>query len=453
MSIQNNEQTPNKPSAAKSPVKGPIKTLVALLLTFFAAIAAAGERADGARGLVCEVPLPDLARAAELESVCDRNPTYLHRYGVLLNNAQHYAEAAERLEAALLYDPDRWEVRLDFIVALEGLGDWASVESLAADLEDRPGAQEWLADLKKRGVRRKSVWFDNERNFIGLAVGYDNNLLGATRYTTLSLTFPSTDVPVEIDRSQRQRGGRFARLDVGRGGDLFASDDARWRYGLVGSHSASIDYSAGDLSHVGARLERAPENEHGWYGIGALQYQYRGTQASTLQAYLGGGYEHEATWFGQRCRLRWGGEFYSTHYPDNAVLDGRYAGITAQGICPGLKIQYQLRAGRDTPDDVARPGRAQDHFGVRLAHLMPLAGGWLSNEFDIFRQVDQRGYSALLENNARRILDRVIYRVEYRWTYAALSPYVGVEWMDQRSNLSLFEPRNWIVTAGIRHSW
>lgn len=437
------------------------KALLALLILLPAAVAAADrpERDASANPgnpgnpSACEAPLPDLARAAELEPLCARNPRFLHRFGKLLNAAQRFAEAAERLEAALLHDPERWEVQLDFLVALEGLGDWASVESLATGLAEQPAAQAWLAEKKKRIVKRKSVWFDNERNFIGVAVGYDNNLLGATRYSTLNLTFPSSEVPVAIDKSEQQRGGRFVRVDLGRGGDLFADSDARWRYSLVASHSASIDYAPGNLSHAGARIERAPEGVQGWYGIGALQYQYRGTRASTLQSYLGGGYENEGGVFGLHCRLRWGGEFYATHYPDSAVLDGRYTGLTAQGVCPGLKIQYQFRIGQERPADTDRPGGVQDHYGVRLSHLTPFGNGWIANEFDYFRQVDSRGYSSLLDNNARRVLDRVIYRLEYRWNRPGFSPYVGFEWMDQRSNLPLFEPRNWIVTAGIRHAW
>ena len=440
----------NPPSPAVHRLK---KALLALLLVIPAATVAASGGPEGGNSRVCQMPLLDLARAAELEPLCGRNPLFLHRFGKLLNAAQRFTEAAEQLEAAMLYDPDRWEVQLDLMVALEGLGDWASVESLAAALAEHPDAQAWLAKQKERKAGRKSVWFDNERNFVGVAAGYDNNLLGATRYATLNLTFPTTDVPVMIAKSEQQRGGRFVRVDVGRGGDLFADDEERWRYTLFASHSASIDYTPGNLSHVGTRLERAPEGERGWYGIGALQYQYRGTQASTLQAYLGGGHETEAVGFGQRCRLRWGGELYSTWYPESAVLDGRYAGVTAQGVCPGLNIQYQLRVGQDRAVEPDRPGGDQDQYGVRLSHLAPFHKGWIANELDFFRQVDQRGYSPLLENNAPRVLGRVIYRLEYRWSHPDSSPYVGFEWMDQRSNLPLFEPRNWIVTAGLRHSW
>jgi len=432
------------------------KLCLAVPFLVAAALARAGGVAiDDVRdnSATCEAPLSDLARAVELEPRCARNPVFLHHFGQLLNAAQRFTEAAERLEGALLYDPARWQVQLDFLIALEGLGDFASVESVAAELAEQPAAQAWLAEKKKRHDPRKTVWFDNERNFVGLSAGYDNNLLGATRYSTLNLTFPSTEIPVEIDKSERQRGGRFLRVDIGRSGDLFLDKDVRWRYSLVASHSASIDYASGNLSHAGLRIERAPEGAQGLYAIGAVQYQYRGTRASTLQSFLGSGYENEGSISSLRCRMRWGGEFYSTHYPDSAVLDGRYVGVAAQGVCPGLQIQYQLRAGLDVPEESERPGGIQDHFGVRISHLTRLGNGWIANEFDYFHQVDRRGYSILLENNARRKLDRVIYRLEYRWNRPRFAPYVGLEWMDQRSNLPLFEPRNWIVSLGIRHAW
>ncbi len=429
----------------------PKKALFALLTLLLAATARAGDGFEGGRLAACEAPLPDLARAADLEPFCARNPVFLHHFGQLLTAARRFADAAERLEAALLFDPERWLVQVDFARALEGLGDLASAEGVWAALAENPAAQAWLAERQPRRDKTRSAWLNNERNTLGFAVGYDNNLLGATRYSSLNLTFPTVEIPVAIVKSEQQRGGRFVRVDVGRGGDLYVDAESRWSYALVGSHSASIDYHQGNLSHLGARLERAPEGAQGWYASSVLQYQYRGTRASTVQTHLGGGYEQDA---GLRCRLRLGGEAYATHYPDNALFDGRYTGLLLHGVCPAARIQYQLRVGQDAPVDADRPGGTQRHYGARLAYVTPFASGWLSAEIDLFRQADRQGYSPLLEHNARRTLVRTIGRLEYRWIgEAGYAPYIGVEWMDQRSNLPLFEPRNWIVTAGIRAAW
>ena len=431
----------------------PKKTLVALLAFFLAATAWADDGTASARLDACEAPLVDLVRAADLEPLCDRNPVFLHRFGQLLNAARRYADAAERLEAALLFDPERWLAQIDFAQALEGLGDLASAKGVWAALAENPAAQAWFAERQLRPDKARSAWLSNERNTFSLAVGYDNNLLGATRYTSLNLTFPTAEIPVAIVKSEQQRGGRFVRFDVGRGGDLYVDAESRWSYTLVGSHSASLDYHPGNLSHLGARLERAPEGVQGWYASSVLQYQYRGTRASTMQTHIGGGYETDAALLGLRCRLRVGGEGYATHYPDNALFDGRYTGLLVHGVCPGAHIQYQLRVGQDAPVDDNRPGGVQRHYSLRLAYVTPFVGGWLSAEVDFFRQLDRQGYSPLLEYNAPRNLSRTIGRLEYRWVRARYAPYIGVEWMDQRSNLPLFEPRNWIVTAGIRHAW
>ena len=428
-------------------------TLFALLALPLAATAWAGDGAEGARLDVCEAPLADLDRAAELEPLCARSPVFLHRLGRLLNAAGRFVDAAERLEAALLFDPERWLVQVDFALALDGLGDRASADSVWEALAENPAAQALLAERQLRRGRSRSTWLNNERNTLSLAVGYDNNLLGATRYASLNLTFPTAEIPVAIIKSEQQRGGRFVRADLGRGGDLYVDGESRWSYALVGSHSASIDYDPGDLSHLGARLERAPEGAHGWYASSVLAYQYRGTHASTVQTHLGAGYEQDAGLLGLRCRLRLGGEAYATHYPESALFDGRYTGLLVHGVCPEARIQYQLRVGQDSPVDDDRPGGVQRHYGARLAYVSPVVGGWFSAEIDVFRQLDREGYSPLLERNARRHLTRTIGRLEYRWIRAGNAPFIGLEWMDQRSNLSLFEPRNWIVSVGIRHAW
>ncbi len=429
------------------------KTLLATLVFVTTATVWAGEGPQGESLAVCEAPLPDLARAAELEPLCARNPLFLHSFGKLLNAAHRFTEAAERLEAAILHDPDYWLAQVDFAIALEGMGDIASADGVWAELADNPAALISLAERQRLDQKLRSSWLNNEKNTLGVAVGYDDNLLGSTRYSNLVLTFPTAEVPVAIIKSEQQRGGRFVRVDLGRGGDLYVAPESRWSYTLVASHSASIDYHLGDLSHIGARLERAPEGQQGWYGSSVLLYQYRGTHASTVQTHFGGGYERDASLLGLRCRVRLGGEAYATHYPDAAVLDGRYTGLLVHGVCPGAQMQYQLRAGEDAPTDDRRPGGTQRHYSARLTHTAALGDGWLSTEVDFFRQIDSTGYSPLLENNARRKLSRGIGRLEYRWNRDAYTPYISVEWMDQRSNLPLFEPRNWIVTAGIRHPW
>ena len=72
---------------------------------------------------------------------------------------------------------------------------------------------------------------------------------------------------------------------------------------------------------------------------------------------------------------------------------------------------------------------------------------------DATRQQDQAGYSPLLDNQATRALWRHAYRTELRWQAGPLKPYLGLEWLDQHSNLSLFELKSRVITLGLRSSW
>lgn len=288
---------------------------------------------------------------------------------------------------------------------------------------------------------------------MGLSSGYDDNLTGVTRYSSFDLTLPSGNVPVELDEDERQRGGRFARLDLGYDAEFAANVDARWRYSLMGSHTQSVDYTSANLSQAALRVERAPEGEYGWYGVGLLQYQRRGKKLSTTQGQLGSGIEWGSAPLGVACRTRLGVETLTTHYADNGLSDGRYLGLFSHWVCSDAQLQLQWRAGVDMPVRAERSGGEQRQYGLRVSRAFVLGQGVLTAEADFFRQKDQRGYSALLANNAPRALSRMIYRAEYRWNYGRLSPYVSLERMDQRSNLPLFAPHNWIFSVGLRRVW
>jgi hypothetical protein len=101
----------------------------------------------------------------------------------------------------------------------------------------------------------------------------------------------------------------------------------------------------------------------------------------------------------------------------------------------------------------SRPGGAQRQSSLRVSKRIPVNGGSLVLDWEATRLQDQTGFSALLASNTRRQITRLSYRIEYSWQLGRLSPYVGVEWLEQRSNLPLFEFRNWVSSLGVRAVW
>lgn len=404
------------------------------------------------------VPLrPDLDEMLANESRCLSSPDFLQALGHLLNTAGRYAEALDRLEAAIMLDPSRWAAHLEYALALEGAGDEVSATALITQLSKDstvdPEIRRELGKIRQRMTEGR--WGGNPpRTTVGFSVGYDDNLLGATRYSNLQLTLPDGNLPVTLDASEQPKPGSFVRFEFSHEHDLYQNTNARWRAVALGSYRRGVETDQADLGHLALGVQRNSMALTGGYLSILTQQLYRAGQQALWQTQLGGGVEHVTQQGGESaCRLRAGGEWYMTRYPDNAILNGRYSGLLLQALCDRAGWLMQLRLGEDRPNDAARPGGIQQQHALRLGYQNPVAGGWLSGEYEFYQQKDRKGYSALLENNARRDIKRHIWRLEYRWPYAGLMPYVGFELLDQRANLALFSPRNAIVTLGVRHAW
>ena len=428
--------------------------LVLAALFIAALLAASGARAQAAPALDCQHPAADLDGALTQEPFCKRNAAFMHHLGRLLIDANRFSDATDRLEAAIMLEPERWSAHLDYALALDAAGDRLSAAGLLRELDHNPAVTPSIRVLSRRLLAPQlSSPQLPQRTIIGLSSGYDDNLLGVTRFSGFDLTLPSGRLPVLIAPSQLQQGGRYLRLDLSHEADLSRDADSRWRYGAYGSQRWSVDYSPADLAQAALQVERLPMREVGAYGVGLMQQVNRGGDPAVRQWQLGSGVEWTNAFTGTACRSRVGGEIQQTLYPGDSLFDGNYAGALAYLSCPEQLLQVQLRAGDDRPRDADRPGGVQRQYSLRVSRQMLVGNGVLAAEFGYYRQLDRDGYSPLLEYDAPRKISRSYYQLEYRWAFGELSPYVGFEWIEQNANLELFTTRNRIFTVGIRQLW
>lgn len=446
---------------------GVVVSTLAARVPEFTLLLLALAASPGVRGDVpdeCAAPA-NLAQTLQLETRCLSRPEFLYRLGRQLNTEKRYAEALDRLEAALLLRPEDWPTELEYSIALEGVGDRASADALLEQLSKNPAVdleirQEIAKIQRQHRVRHRaesvSVATPSRRTVLGLAGGHDNNLLGSTRYGNFDLTLADSRLPVTVAPEYAARSGHFARLDIGQDGEIHVDAQARWQYSLAASYRWSIDYAPANRAHLGGLVERSPQGNAGYYTQALYQELHLGGPPVLRQWQLGGGYEFTPQGASSAlpvCRTRLGLEVQGLTYPGSGTFNGRYGGVLAHWVCPAPQIQLQLRFGQDTPDNAQRPGGAQRQQSLRLAKNTALGPGKLALEYEYYRQDDQKGYSLLLENNGRRQLRRSIYRLEYSWQQQGLTPYLGLEWLDQESNLPLFSPRNRILTLGLRRAW
>ncbi len=407
----------------------------------------------------CDVPLAGqtidaaLATLRALERQCHKHPAFLYTLGRLLNQAGHYEAAIDPLEGAILYAPDHWPSQLEYAIALEGIGDHDSALSQIQSLLQLPGidpaTREQLFALQRRPAQPLRP---AGRRMVGLATGYDSNLLSSTYHTEFTLTTAEGPLLVALLQDQRPQAGGFARAELSYDGLLASSDSAQWRYSLFGSYRANPSLSSADRLQLGAFVEAVTTGGQGPYVL-AQHQTLRKVQATALrQSQLGAGVDFALGAAGA-CQQRLGVDLQHLSYPTSPELGGRYFGLLAITACPALGLQAVLRAGQDQPLQSGRPGGAQRQSSLRLSKRTAMNGGSLALEWEATRQQDHSGFSALLASNTPRQITRLGYRLEYSRQLGTLSPYIGVEWLEQRSNLRLFEYKNWVSSLGVRAAW
>lgn len=435
---------------------GPVKP-IALLLCAFARLASAESS-----GAHCQSPpnaglslVETISRALEREPECKKNEAFLFNLGQKLNQVRQYSEAVDRLEAAILLNPTHWGAHLEYAIALEGMGDTASVDGILHNLL----AVEEIAPPLKRQIKaqlekRQSSIGPNtaKRTVLGMAAGYDDNLMGAARVSSFDLTLPSGRVPVSLAEADQAKGGRFVRLNFEHEGFVpEKSSDKTWSYTVNANYRLSPDYTPANFGIFQFILERSHTGHEGIYASGGVLLMQSPTGALLRHYKLGTGYD--ALGIVGACRLRLGSELERRSYPSVDALNGHYLGGMSYLACPAQGFQAQIRFGRDDPEYDIRPGASQNQYILRLSKNTTWGPGNLVTEMELYRQEDQRGYSPLLENNLKRTINRTLYRLEYRTQISDLGPYVGIEHVDQNANLPLFHITNQVIYVGVRAVW
>ena len=385
-----------------------------------------------------------------------------YQIGQQLNAARRYAEAAESLELAMLRAPDDQRIQLEYAIALAGSGDVASAQQLLLQLRSDPAIdtatrRQIDALIKQGGLQAYLPALP--QGSISLMIGHDDNLLGAPHLGTFELTLPGGSLTVIPADDEKPRAGFFTRADLRFGGTLpSGSQHAQpLRYGGFLSLRKTAGQSA-DRNNWGLLLEKQHLLFHGSYLQAAHQQFTVQTSPIYRETLLGAGMALAGTAWGLICHTRLGGELQRRHYPQADQLDGQYSGVQMHVTCPSPALQIALRYGQDRSQQAGRPGGTQQQSAVKLAYQARFYQGGLRAEAEWSWQRDSAGYSPLLENNRRRVLQRGIYRAEYLWgagggSQAGWQPFASIEWLHQQANLPLFSLRNRVISVGVMTAW
>ena len=366
------------------------------------------------------------AISVELEplfDLCLLNSPYFALRGAAQLNTGRLPEAIESLERALLLDPDNGAAMVDYAQALLEDGQlFAAIEAnrLVLARDDAPGGLATQLQARQRDwgslTRQTSYQID-------LVGGFDDNLNGGPDEDLIALTLAGEPILLTLSQNLRAASGPFGNLRAlvrhrqltpGRQHDFLGQVSGRFS-----------EDTASDILQATARYSQTVAMRQRRWQLGAglnhlafggnslftgvdsrLRYQLR--QGSRCRPFVAGALQYQ-TWHGQ------------------SLLNG---------------LESKLSIGGD---------RAGWQF--RLQWQVAIAGALISAQLDHTTLEDQRGYSQLLADNARRQVSRNSVLVQYRRRLSAVGADLLLNFyhQDQGSSLSLFRTEDTSLEFGL--SW
>ena len=387
----------------------------------------------------------------------ENDPRYFNLSGAIALKIPDYAAAASAFERVVVMQPENAGAWVDLAIASAELGNNASAlayfEHVEAEFQPPAELRVIIARYRARIASRtriKSPWTTQ----VQTSVGVDTNANSGLQNSIIALNFGAERIDFVLDPNYR------ARSDM---------------YGQVGADTAYQQQVGGNLLEFGA-------------GIRKRQYRHE-RDFSTLDGSLSAGLQRptvlgdaalrlhlEHLSLGDRsllnnlravvqlerpqgdCRIGVGAEGAWRRYAGTTTLDANLIWGQAGIACdwkPGYWIAQTTligRIGRDSPiGNRAGGSTRRAEVIAQISVPLPLgARAEVSTTLSLARDAD--GYSALLEQNAVRRLDRSNLRVVMtRPIGLASDVFLLVEDNRFRSNLALFVQSGQSLSVGLRH--
>lgn len=391
-----------------------------------------------------------------LSSQCLLSSEYFALLGAAQLNSGRLPEAMESLERALLLDPDNGAALIDYADALLLGGQlFAAIEvnEMILGREDVP------TNLLSRIRQRQRDWvalIQQTSWQLDLLGGFDDNLNGAPDEDLVTLTLSGQPILLSLNEEFQAEQGPFmnARLVArhrrlapgaqhsflgqvrGRLSEDTASDvlQVAGRYSrLVGEGSISRQWGAGinGLLFSGRPLFTGTD----------ARYRFQLGGAGECRPYLSGALQHQI-WHEQR---RLDGVEVKASFGASCPLAGNAAQL--------INLEGSALHNAELNDD--RLGGSREGWQLLAEWQMALNRGVVSAQITHTRLLDGRGFSPLLNNNARRDVERSSILIQYREAIAWLGEdtqlVMNFYHQDQNSNLGLFETEDTSFEIGL--SW
>lgn len=454
--------------------EGPRRLFIGLLTGWLAL--------PGAQAQVSSTP-PSAAPAASISPESQAVQWYAR--GLAAQQAGRLPEARDAFAQVVALDPAFAGAWLDLAVVTFQLGDIAQTEEFLGILERRfaplPDAvSQGIAALRERIAAGQVPPGWRWRHALQAGAGRDSNANSGLSLQDITLTLPGGSILLPLDAGFKPRADSHwltqwsseGQRRVGQG-ELEAAASLRSRRNHTEHAFDTTELQAG-LAYAGGQplaggaLPFLP----GPWRLGAQIQVARLGEATALQVTS---LTALHAWNQAACSPQGSLQLDWRRFPTARPLDSRITWLGAQWNCasplPGhaQRLKLQVRLGREmaripATEPQGRPGGNTRHEEWTLTHDWQWAGPWGTHRFEAVAQwaqaSDTKGYSPVLDDDARRVLRRATGGLAYAMPLPAPGQEAGrwtaiwsTQAYRQTSNLGIFRIRGEVLQLVIQRAW
>ncbi len=382
-------------------------------------------------------------------------------------------QAEQQLQQVIRTNPDWAGAWLDLALLALRQKRYAQSEELALILEEKfsplsAGIQQALATLREQLTLQLKLQSTHETDqapkadqatttrALALTVGYDSNANAGLHQNDITLTLPTGEATLQVDRASRAQGAAYTRAAW-----VQQSSHDLWGAGLIWQWQLQARQNQGLSAYDSVELvPQATLVQRSIPGDISLAWQavwLHGKQVYQTPLLR---WQHQEKW--QKCELQNAAQAEQRQYTQMPHMNSQWLGYRLGLQCqegPGLqKIYVQLA--HENAATTARPGGNTQHRGWGFLQDWRNIGQQdqhnLQLKIDGLQSRDSGTYNSLLDHGNPRAVRRVDWQLiwsapvtnnpQWRWS-------MGMMQNIQKSNISIFNQKNKAIETSIFRRW
>lgn len=389
-------------------------------------------------------------RLQPLFMACLSNADFLAYYGAIQLRTGRYNDALDTLERALLINPMHGAAQMDYAEALLFTGDPFAAQALNQQLMQDPSLPPLIQNQLRARQKQLGRLFNRWDHQLSASTGYDSNLNTAPDISELTITQGGQEWLLTLAPGSEPRSGGVLRLGMmSRYTRLAAHNRQSLQWGL---NSRWSDHREDQQHQFTTRYQRQDQLLQG----GKLQHELSLSALRLGDAHIYTALELQQHWQpppNGQCQISPQHSLSFQDFPGRRHLNALEYRLLPEYHCHLPLGDLRLSAGPllNHALDTSRAGGDRLGVEVSASWQQALGPGRLLLQARYNRWQDQKGYSALLRQDAKRNLDRQQLAVVYLLPLnASLLFTLQAAWQQQTSNLELFEYQSRQLDAGLR---